>query len=270
MLIATFFDQQISNLLASKYMHDGEYFSSNIFGRILYEFPIEEVKVNMPEWIAILKHDHYLKKVYISKIKESVVEINKLKDIDNITLGFRECEYIEKSYISNVDTSKGEVTIQLDAPEGLYKKILNDIIGFNISSKAKMLSMFQELNEAKRERILFELQSKKKRENAFSKITDKSDELHAVFDYQRRILRRTGQGGCITVKSDYDFYNYCKRIYDGRYSPLEKHKITLTVTDVNPCCSLLDYACAVVWYGRNQAAALYSSDCYSPEISVEK
>ena len=88
---------------------------------------------------------------YISKIKESVVEINKLKDIDNITLGFRECEYIEKSYISNVDTSKGEVTIQLDAPEGLYNKILNDIIGTNLDSKAKMLSMFQELYEAKKE-----------------------------------------------------------------------------------------------------------------------
>ena len=122
-----------------------------ILKEALYEFPIEEVKVNMPEWIAILNHDHYLKKEYINKIKESVVEINKLKDIDNITLGFRDCEYIEKSYISNVDTSKGEVTIQLDAPNGLYNKILNDIIGTNISSKAKMLSMFQELNEAKRE-----------------------------------------------------------------------------------------------------------------------
>ena len=120
-----------------------------ILKEALYEFPIEEVKVNMPEWIAILNHDHYLKKEYITKIKESVTEINKLKDIDNITAGFKDSEYIEKSYISEVDTSKGEVTIQLDAPNGLYNKILNDIIGTDINSKAKMLSMFQELNEAK-------------------------------------------------------------------------------------------------------------------------
>lgn len=117
----------------------------------LYEFLIEEVKVNMPEWIAILNHDHYLKREYINKIRESVVEINKLKDIDNITMGFKDSEYIEKSYISEVDTSKGEVTIQLDAPNGLYNQVLNDIIGSNISSKAKMLAMFQELNEAKKE-----------------------------------------------------------------------------------------------------------------------
>ena len=120
-----------------------------ILKEALYEFPIEEVKVNMPEWIAILNSDHYLKKEYITKIKESVVEINKLKDIDNITNGFKDSEYIEKSYIKEVDTSKGEVTIQLDAPNGLYNQILNDIIGTDITSKAKMLSMFQELNEAK-------------------------------------------------------------------------------------------------------------------------
>lgn len=123
----------------------------SILKEALYEFPIEQVKVNMPEWIAILNHDHYLKQNYISKIKDSVVEINKLKDIDNITLGFKDSEFIEKSYISDVNTALGEVTIQLDAPSGLYNKILNEIIGTNISSRASMLSMFQELNEAKRE-----------------------------------------------------------------------------------------------------------------------
>ena len=34
----------------------------NILKAALYEFPIEQIKVNMPEWIAILAPDHYLKK----------------------------------------------------------------------------------------------------------------------------------------------------------------------------------------------------------------
>lgn len=117
----------------------------------LYEFPIEEVKVNMPEWITILSPNHYLKKEYISKIKESVVEVNKLKDIDSITEGFRNCEVISKAYISNVDASLGEVTIQLEAPNGLYNQILNEVIGTDIGSRAKMLALFQEFNETKQE-----------------------------------------------------------------------------------------------------------------------
>ena len=123
----------------------------NILKNALYEFPIEEVKVNMPEWIAILNHDHELKKTYIDKIKESIIEVNKLKDIDNITKHFSNCDYISKAYLSEVNTSNGEVTINLEAPNGLYNQVLNDIIGTNITSKANLLSLFQEFNIAKKE-----------------------------------------------------------------------------------------------------------------------
>lgn len=122
-----------------------------ILKEALYEFPIEQVKINMPEWITILNPNHYLKKEYINKIKESVVEVNKLKDIDNITDGFRNSDVITKAYISNVDPSLGEVTIQLEAPNDLYNQVLNEVIGTDISSKAKMMQLFQEFYETKQE-----------------------------------------------------------------------------------------------------------------------
>lgn len=129
----------------------GERDMYNILKEALYEFPIEQIKVNMPEWIALLKPDHYLKKEYINKIKEEVIEVNKLKDIDKINNHFRESEYIAKSYISEVDTGTGEVTINLEAPPGLYSKILNDIMGIKVTTKADLLALFQELNIAKKE-----------------------------------------------------------------------------------------------------------------------
>ncbi len=106
----------------------------------------------------------------------------------------------------------------------------------------------------------------KELEEAFTEKLGSTDELKAVFSYQRKILKRTGQCGKIRIESDYDFYNYCKSIYEGSCSPLEKRRTVITVSDNNPCNSLFDYACSVVWYGRNKAAALYSSDCYAPEI----
>ena len=50
----------------------------NILREALYEFPVLEVRVNMPEWIAILNQDNKIKKEYINVIKESVVEIDKI------------------------------------------------------------------------------------------------------------------------------------------------------------------------------------------------
>ena len=123
----------------------------NILKEALYEFPVEQVKVNMPEWITILNHDHYLKMHYIEKIKESVVEINKIRDVDNITKHFSDSEFISKAYLSDVDTATGEITINLESPIELYNKVLNEIIGVDITSKANLLSIFQEFNVAKHE-----------------------------------------------------------------------------------------------------------------------
>ena len=123
----------------------------NILKEALYEFPVEQVKVNMPEWVAILNHDHYLKKHYIEKIKESVTEINKIRDVDNITSHFSDSEFISKAYLSDVDTGNGEITINLESPTELYNKVLNEIIGVDVSSKANLLAIFQEYNVAKHE-----------------------------------------------------------------------------------------------------------------------
>ena len=123
----------------------------NILREALYEFPVMEVKVNMPEWIARLNHDHWLKQIYVEKIRESVVEIDKLRDIDTITDHFRDSEYIEKAYLSEVDTATGEVSVTLHAPSYLYNQILKDIIGVDVTSRADLLSLFQDYNEAKQE-----------------------------------------------------------------------------------------------------------------------
>ena len=123
----------------------------NILREALYEFPILEVKVKIPDWISILNYNHPLKELYINKIKESVFEIDKLRDIDTITSGFDGVEEIEKAYLSNVDPATGEVIVTLDAPDELFNKTLNEIVDIDINNKKELLKLFQEYNIAKGE-----------------------------------------------------------------------------------------------------------------------
>ena len=123
----------------------------DILREALYEFPILEVKINMPEWIAILNPKNEIKKSYIEAIRESVVEIDKLRDVEKINEHFMNVENISKSYLSDIDPSTGVVTINLEAPGELYNKVLTDIIHVDVTSKAQLLSLFQDYNEAKRE-----------------------------------------------------------------------------------------------------------------------
>lgn len=123
----------------------------SILREALYEFPVVNIKVNMPEWITVLNDNHVIKKAYIDKIKEAVEPIDKIKDVNNITASFTESPYIERAYLSNIDTENGEVTINLTAPNNLFDDVLKNIIDINVTSKAGLLNLFQDFNEAKKE-----------------------------------------------------------------------------------------------------------------------
>ena len=124
---------------------------TSILREALYEFPVLEVKVNMPEWIAILNANNEIKRKYIEVIRESVMEVDKLRDIEKITDHFRSNDVIEKAYLSDVNPATGVVTINLEAPSSLYSEVLRDIIKIDVTSKAGLLSLFQDYEEAKEE-----------------------------------------------------------------------------------------------------------------------
>ena len=123
----------------------------NILREALFEFPVNCVNIEMADWVACLSPDNYLKKSYIDTIRESIEPIDKLRDIDIITSKLEECEYIEKAYLSEVDTATGDVRVTLKTPSALYNQVLKDIIGINITSKSQLLSLFQDYDIAKRE-----------------------------------------------------------------------------------------------------------------------
>ena len=122
-----------------------------ILKEALSEFPVLNVNVSIPDWIACLSVKHPLKKEYMDKIKESVIDVDKVRDVDTITNHFENEENISKAYLSNVDASTGEVTINLEAPNELYNKVLSEIIGDDINSKAKLISLFEDYKESKEE-----------------------------------------------------------------------------------------------------------------------
>ena len=123
----------------------------NILREALYEFPVLEINVNIPEWIAVLNPNNEIKEKYIKAIKDSVIEVDKLRDIETITDTFKDIDVIDTAYMSDVDTSTGVVTINLTSPPELYNDVLTNIIKIDVTNKAELLSLFQEYNEAKTE-----------------------------------------------------------------------------------------------------------------------
>ncbi len=117
----------------------------------LYEFPVLDIKVNIPEWVHVLPDAHIIKSHYMDKIKESVISVEKLKDIDFILDHFNDSEYISKAYISELDAATGVVTVNLESSDELYTETLKSIIGDTATTKAGLLKIFATYQDGKEE-----------------------------------------------------------------------------------------------------------------------
>ena len=123
----------------------------NVLKEALYEFPVEHIEFNIPDWVSALKSNHPLKQEFINKMKESIVDVDKLRDVEKINLNITDNDKITKAYISGLNTADSEVTITLEANNDLYEEILKNLVGESINTKGDLIRIFQDYSEGKSE-----------------------------------------------------------------------------------------------------------------------
>lgn len=117
----------------------------------LYEFPVLDIKVSVPEWVHVLPNTHEIKKYYLDKVRESVISVEKVKDVEDIMNHFNDSDIISKAYISELDASTGIVTINLESTDELYTETLKSIMGDMVTTKAGLLKIFSSYSQDKEE-----------------------------------------------------------------------------------------------------------------------
>ena len=75
---------------------------NNIFSRILYQFPIEQININFPRWVDGLPNEHWLKQELHLEIKEAFKDIRLLKQIDSGITKIQRTEVIKKTIVDEI------------------------------------------------------------------------------------------------------------------------------------------------------------------------
>ncbi len=122
-----------------------------ILKQALYEFPILNIEVNIPEWVHVLSNSHDIKKHYLEKIRESVTEVTKVRDVEMILEHFKDSEIISNAYIGELDTANGSVTINLESDDSLYQEVLKSMMGDSVTTKAGLLKIFATYSDGREE-----------------------------------------------------------------------------------------------------------------------
>ena len=118
---------------------------------VLYDFPLNEIRINLPKWVEGLERNHWIKNNIIFTLKQSIAEIGKLRDINSIVEGFSELEFLEDTEVDNVELGEGVISIDLTAKQDLFYNVLEEKSGFKIDGDHQLLNLVTKLSRVKNE-----------------------------------------------------------------------------------------------------------------------
>jgi len=124
---------------------------NDIFGKILYEFPIDRININMPRWVDGLEDMHPLKQEIYSHVKETFKSVRMLKEINNSNNKIVDLECIESSNLEEINLGTGNVNIKITLKEELFYKTLTEITGVEIATESDMFTIIRDLSNTKKE-----------------------------------------------------------------------------------------------------------------------
>ena len=137
----------------------------NILSRILYEFPVKEIRINFPRWINMLALDHPLRSDIIKTVRSSAEGITHIRDVNNFEMRFSGDENIDRVAVDRIDLGTGRANVSIDTRKELFYKILAETTGLKIGDEQELMANVKELAEIK---------------SSYMRIKDALDEVEAT------------------------------------------------------------------------------------------
>jgi stage IV sporulation protein A len=124
---------------------------NNIFSKMLFEFPIEQININFPKWIDSLSFSHPLKKQLFSQVQTAFANTNTLKEINSCTEQIAGADIVSKTYVEEIQLGTGVVKITIVLNDDLFYNVLSEMTGVSVANEGDLFSIISELSQTKKE-----------------------------------------------------------------------------------------------------------------------
>lgn len=124
---------------------------TSTLNKVLLEFPIQEVNIDLPGWVDGLSTKHSLKKQIIDTVKENTSGIHKLSEINKAVENIFESDVVEKTNINEINLGKGVVNIDLAVDDSIFYNVISESTGYDIKGEHQILNLITKLSQIKKE-----------------------------------------------------------------------------------------------------------------------
>ena len=122
-----------------------------IISKVLFEFPLREIAVDLPRWVTVLPPEHWLRTQVFDVIRESAENIHHIREVAGMLETIRNCEHVESAENVQTDLGKGSAQVSITIAQRLFYKILTETTGLDIAGEQDLMTCMKELAQIQKE-----------------------------------------------------------------------------------------------------------------------
>ncbi len=150
----------------------------SILERVLFEFPVNEVNISLPQWVEELDHKHWLRQRFEDAVRDTVRHVRRLRDIDNAVENLSDYDFISRVTLNKMDMGTGVAAIDITSKSELFYQVLSEESGFRVEGDHELFRLVKDLSVAKREYDKVSVALQEVRETGYGVVTPKIDEMN--------------------------------------------------------------------------------------------
>ncbi len=123
---------------------------AEILKAVLYEFPVKEIRIDMPRWINLLDKGHWLQQSIYNNVLEFADTVEHIKELSDVSI-MTQNPNVNDCYIEEVNLGKGNVNIVLELNADIFYKIIGEATGLDVVDEASLMPCIIKLARDKTE-----------------------------------------------------------------------------------------------------------------------
>ena len=120
-----------------------------IISSLLYQFPVREVSLEVPGWVASLEPSHWLYGAVFGAVKDAC-GISRMREVKSMLESVRSCEPVQSVHVKQIDLGSGRASAELLFDQSLFYKILSERTELEINDESELLTQLIEMTQIKK------------------------------------------------------------------------------------------------------------------------
>ena len=150
----------------------------HILEMVLHEFPVCELQIDLPEWVAALDKTHRIRQSIEGDVRRCAASVRKAGDVAKAFEDLSDNEYIGSMTIQEMDLGKGSACIQITPAEGLYYRVMGEMTGLSVTGEADLMRQMVDLSRMKKEYDKVAQALRSANENGYGIVMPEVSDLH--------------------------------------------------------------------------------------------